>query len=496
MRIFNPPNAAALMATARSFGNYDLGSALADLIDNSIDADASTVDVSFAPAGEDFSVRIRDDGRGMAPKELIEAMRPASSNPEADRLHTDLGRFGWGLKSASLSQARVLTVVSWQRDHIASATWDLDDLADGWQMNFLEGGEAQELLIRPIESPTGTEVIWKNCDRVLESSGSRSTSTLDDLNEKISHSQRHLSLVFHRYLSKKERGSLEIVLQGNRLLPIDPFMSEHPATQGFKEEIFPVHGGDTVIIKPYIVPHFSKLTTEEKNLLGGDEGLIRNQGFYIYRNARLIIYGTWFRLVPHGELSQLLRIRVDLPDNTQDIEWKITLDKSDAQLPIVLRPLLKRIIEKLRIKSVSVHRKKGVVTGLKDSTPVWNRVVHHGKVKYSINREHPILEALFEMDQSDTFNSALKIIESYLPFESMVSDQASLKVDVAQSIVDPEEFAALINNAFLSFKKDAPKGESNREAFLDLLRATEPFSSHWSFVESYVNGSLFSQAKG
>lgn len=103
MRISNPPSASALMATARSFGNYDLAAALSDLIDNSIQANARNVWVNFDPQDDDVTVRICDDGRGMEREVLIEAMRPASRNPEEKRDTLDLGRFGWGMKSASLS---------------------------------------------------------------------------------------------------------------------------------------------------------------------------------------------------------------------------------------------------------------------------------------------------------------------------------------------------------------------------------------------------------
>ncbi|MBP5133810.1 ATP-binding protein, partial [Pseudomonas protegens] len=114
MKVLNPPLAKDLMSTARSFGSYDLAAALADLIDNSIKAKATRVEISFLPSQDDVIVRVRDDGVGMDRQMLMAAMRPASANPQAEREPDDLGRFGWGLKSASLSQARVLTVVSWQ----------------------------------------------------------------------------------------------------------------------------------------------------------------------------------------------------------------------------------------------------------------------------------------------------------------------------------------------------------------------------------------------
>ena len=96
MKISNPPESSALMATARSFGNYDLSAALADLIDNSIKAQSTTIDIEFQPGESDVAVFIRDNGYGMDGEALIRAMKPASTHPEDQRGEDDLGRFGWG----------------------------------------------------------------------------------------------------------------------------------------------------------------------------------------------------------------------------------------------------------------------------------------------------------------------------------------------------------------------------------------------------------------
>ena len=216
------------MTTARSFGNYDLAAALADLVDNSIQADAKNVWVDFDPKVDDVTVRIRDDGHGMSRKVLIDSMKPASRNPEEERDSKDLGRFGWGLKSASLSQARVLTVVSWTSSDINAARWDIDDL-DDWSMDVFHGKKAIELLASERRSLTGTEVIWTRCDRLYDAG---LQATIDErLNRKISYARKQLSLIFHRYLVGEGGQKLAIHLQGTSLEPADPFMTSHPATQ-------------------------------------------------------------------------------------------------------------------------------------------------------------------------------------------------------------------------------------------------------------------------
>ena len=486
MRISNPPVASSLMATARSFGNYDLAAALADLVDNSIQAKAKNISISFEPVDEDVIVRIRDDGCGMNKDRLVYSMRPASGNPNDPREASDLGRFGWGLKSASFSQATILSVVSWIGSDYSAATWDIEDLED-WSMDLLLNQEALELLKSPPSSPSGTEVIWRNCDRLLDLAN---TSNLDEqLSDKISYAKRQLSLVFHRYLSGEAGEKLNIVVQGAILVAIDPFMSKHRATQTVDEDKIPLDSDSVIAIKPFTIPHFSKLTIQEKDSLGGDEGLVRNQGFYVYRNKRLIISGTWFRLMPHGELSQLTRIRVDLP-NTLDKDWKITLDKSDAQLPVALRLRLKEYIRKFSRQSASANKKKGANLSIDKKEPVWKRISQDGRIRYLINRDHPLIwEMISEAKDTKISREALNIIESYVPTDSMIVDRESNTLFQVQAITDPEIFEALIDACFMTYRR--LKGERpTLRMFLEFIENMEPFSSQWTYSESYIKDNL------
>ncbi|MCD5361067.1 ATP-binding protein [Chromobacterium aquaticum] len=439
------------MTTARSFGNYDLAAALADLIDNSIQANARNVWVEFDPADDDVIVRICDDGRGMTLEVLIDAMRPASRSPEEKRDALDLGRFGWGLKSASLSQARVLTVVSWNDAGINAARWDIDNI-DNWSMDIFQEEDALDFLESKPLASSGTEVIWAHCDRLYDKS---INATIDErLNEKISHARKQLSLIFHRYLSGESDRPLSIYIQSISLSPVDPFMTAHPATQSLDGELIQIRGGEHIQVKPYVIPHFSKLTVSERLALGGEEGLVRNQGFYVYRNKRLIIYGTWFRLVPHSELSQLTRVRIDLP-NSLDAEWKITLDKSDAQLPPTLRKRLRAVVQKFSKRSVGVHRRKGVDLNTIDKSPVWRRNAHNNRIRYLINRDHPIIrEILTEAGDPFVVNEAIRLLEAYVPIDVIQNDLETSPDKVVQAITDPSEFDSLIVGSHLHLDEE------------------------------------------
>lgn len=469
----NPPDAASLMMSARSFGNYDLPGALADLVDNSIKAGARDVWLTCDFAEGLPEIRIRDDGHGMSAKELRRAMRPASANPLAERSPDDLGRFGWGMKSASFSQCTRLTVLTTRDDQTSGCVWDLEDV-DGWRMGVLEDDEIEEIASSELLKADGVEVIWSNCDRLSENG----SLTVSEFNALIVHARNRLALIFHRYLAGEVRGrKLTIRLNGQKVDPWDPFYRDHEATQELEPENLEI-GGKTIDIQPFILPHYSKLKTSQYDRLGGEEGFLRNQGFYVYRNHRLIISGTWFRLVRHGELSQLVRVRVDIP-NALDHIWKITIDKSDAQLPAALRARLRQIVEGLRKRSAKVFRSRGGRLDRSHTTSVWSRYARGGEIHYSINREHPIIEALLEAgndDQQRAAAAAIKVIEQAFPVQAFGQDAAGGLDAIHQTLSDPETFRADLEAALPVLLMQV---NGDLAALAALLKMTEPWCEAW-----------------
>lgn len=487
MKVLNPPNARDLMVTARSFGSYDLASALSDLIDNSIKARATRIRISFDPMADDVVVRIRDDGCGMNSEELKSAMRPASADPELPREPEDLGRFGWGLKSASLSQARVLTVVSWKAGHDpVAARWDIDDIKD-WSMGWFDGEGAIELIADRPETLSGTEVIWTRTDRLLDHGNGKSIA--DSLAKLIAQARGKISLTFHRYLAGENGAKLSIFINGQALDAVDPFLIANEATQTSEMEQIVLRGStkDAVIsVQPFVLPHYSKLPHDVQDTLGGAEGMIRNQGFYVYRNKRLIISGTWFGLLKHSELSQLTRIKVDLP-NSVDEAWRITIDKSGAQLPAALRARLGGIARTFFGKSRRVYRGKGTrLRGETGCDPVWVRVFQHGHIRYTVNRDHPMVAALLaEAPKDSNPEQVLRLLEAYFPTESFIRDSSGTDHKLEQGLLNPEEFESLIDQCGYNYLQSC--GESPTVAgFLELLGRTDPFSSQMKYVYSYV----------
>jgi hypothetical protein len=483
----NPPDATSLMFSARSFGNYDLPAALADLIDNSIGAKATEirVDCDFNDGAPE--VRIVDNGHGMDRDELFAAMKPASRDPREVRAADDLGRFGWGMKSASFSQCLELTVISRKVKSLSGAQWDLENLGN-WNMSVLDEVECQTLQSELQPDVPGTELIWRKCDRLSEDG----TMTSKSFNELISNTRDNLALIFHRYIAGSNGARrISIHLNGTSIEHFDPFHSGHNATQELDEEIT----GTTespVIVRPYILPHFGKIPSTAQQRLEGREGMVRNQGFYVYRNNRLIIHGTWFRLIRHGDLGQLFRISVDIP-NTLDSQWKITLDKSDAQLPAGLRDRLREVVKKLKKRAAAPYRRKPVQTDPRNSVNIWSRLVSNGSITYRVNRNHPFVMGLTEdPNLAGRAESLIAIIEQSLPVTSLSGDFVSRPDDVVSSETSASEFRDFMDHALPGLL--ALVG-GDTDLLIRHLKATEPFKSNDSIVKEAVNSAEWLNAR-
>lgn len=479
--ISNPPLAKSLMATARSFGNYDLAGAIADIIDNSITAKSKIVEIMCNYNNGFPIVQIRDDGYGMTYKELLAAMRPASSDPDSERSPDDLGRFGWGMKSASFSQCKKLTVITSKCKKVTGAIWDLDNI-DGWAMGVLDEQEGIKLLSRPFGNESGTELIWEECDRLTEDSA----LTQDSFNELIVYARNKLALIFHRYIGATvKKDKLRIMINGIDVEEYDPFHQRHPATQFSESENVILKNGEKISFQAFVLPHYSKLQKGEYERLGGEEGYVKNQGFYVYREKRLIVHGTWFRLAKHGELSKLVRIRVDIP-TTLDAMWKITVDKSDVQLPSALRIRLKDIVDHFRVPSVRLIRSKGGRIDRPGIEVIWRRLAKNNQIRFSINHEYPLIVNLMsrlDSDQKKEMISILNIIEQGVPVDAILSDASSRPQDMNQSLPDPEDFQKLLESIIPQLLA-ASKGNVNE--LIQKLKIIEPFSSNYSFVENYL----------
>lgn len=472
-----PPFAPVLMESMRAIG-YSLETAIADLVDNCVSAQAKTISIRLPP-GEPSFLGVLDDGNGMSFDELKNAMRHGSRSPTDSRPEGDLGRFGLGLKTASLSQCRRLIVLSKKHGQISGVAWDIDHvIAKGeWSLQVLDDADLRVLpLVADLKRRvSGTLVLWQKLDRAA--SGDPGTGTV--LSERIDRASRHLSLVFHKFLSGEADRRIELDINANPVLPIDPFLSAHSSTIRHPVEVVPVLG-TIVRIEGFTLPHISQLTKEQIAKAGGREELRREQGFYVYRNNRLIVWGTWFRLFPQQELSKLTRVMVDVT-NELDHEWTLDIKKSMASPPEALRKRLRELIPKMCEPSEKAHQFRGKRTNTSKTIPVWERLEGRQGVSYCISRSHPVVQAALEStdDRSPRdVHMLLRLIEETFPSEALYNDRALERMghkQVNESDKELSEYLEQLAMSILAAASGSPEGRRNLLNGLDMI---EPFSQH------------------
>lgn len=482
----HPPSAACLSASMRDLG-YSLETAIADLVDNSISAGADMIDIICNVSGEHPLVAILDNGRGMAEGELLAAMRHGTGNPRQFRSPKDLGRFGLGLKTASFSQCRSLTVVSKRDGAIHGAEWDLDriDAADDWLLSILDGADIKVLPYVNRLVGHGTAVLWQKLDRLMEDEAGDRRDEI--VNEKLAVVGWHLSLVFHRFLSGEIKGypRISIAINGHQITAFDPFCRKNPATQVLPEEIVRI-GEAEVRLQPYVLPHHSRLSASEYDYYQDRSDFISNQGGYVYRNGRLMAWGDWFRLVPKGEATKLARVQIDFP-NCLDEAWTIDIKKSRARPPHAVRERLRQIIARIVGRSVTVHRGRGQKLFQENRAPFWERYVDHDGIRFAINEEHPLIASLgkrLSSEEVELLRVLLDSIAASLPVEMIYSDYSTNPRDINQKSVDESLTMARLRSLRQVLYGDGP-GDAN--AFLQIVRSTHLFDGQIDLAEKFIS---------
>lgn len=418
------PVASSMIETFRAIG-YSIEAAVADIIDNSVSAAAKNIWINFDWKGADTWLSVRDDGHGMNNDELVQAMRPGSKNPLSDRSIKDLGRFGLGLKTASFSQCRKLSVVS-KRENFQSVywTWDLDFVNQSGKWDLIKYLPDNRFEVETGKLKSGTIVIWNDIDRLVKDFQSDDNKALEKFLLIMEQVKRHLAMVFHRFI---ENGKVKIYFQDRLVDAWNPFLIHESATQGFPDE--QLQNGK-VIVKGYVLPHKSKISEEKYKDAEGPKGWSEQQGFYIYRNERLLLAGDWLGLFRKEEHYKLARIQIDLP-NSLDAEWQIDIKKSVARPPLALREQLRAYAVQIRNQAVEVYRHKGKnVKQLPGQrfVPLWIDHKRGNKWFYKINREHPILEKIKKQagaEPDKAIEMLIRFIEETIPTKSIYIKEAS-----------------------------------------------------------------------
>ncbi len=461
---------------------YSLGTALADLVDNCIAAQAETIQIFAVTKAAEARIGILDDGVGLTEAELLDAMRLGSRNPLDERAKSDLGRFGLGLKTASFSQCRVFTVVSRNNGTIACARWNLDHIANSgkWQVQIPD--DPTSIPWANLIGASGTLVVWEQLGFRID--GAEAAQIEADFVRQLDEARTHLELVFHRFLSgEPNRRRVSIEMNNRPLEPFDPFHSRHPATIAGPEELIRVEN-ESILVQAFTLPHHGKVTSTEWEHYAGPEGYVRNQGFYVYRERRLIIHGTWFGLARPAELTKLARVRIDMP-NSLDGAWKIDVKKASAQLPRPVRERLRRIIEPLGAASKRVYRTRGRRLTEENRIPVWSRIQNKNQISYRINDEHPMVLDLLSKLPPEVRGNLLRVIEvagASLPMDALFADLGGAPGSV---VCDGTSEQALRYAVVTTFAHLNATGRSVEDV-LAMMKVAEPFRSNWERTEQIL----------
>jgi hypothetical protein len=487
-----PPHAGSMLESLRGLG-YSPPTALADLVDNSIAANAGVVAIHLESAGAGSWVRIVDDGVGMDDAGLEAAMRLGARDPRAVRPATDLGRFGLGLKTASFSQARRLTVASRKKNGpIVCLRWDLDLIERGMgaEWHLFEGPTpGSEHLFSPLEQMThGTIVLWENLDRIVTDG-----FTGGDMIELADRVEAHLAMTFHRLL-EGITPVLRLSLNGRALKPWDPYLIGHPSKALESPEYRILHTTG-VFLQCHVLPHRDMLKPTEQETAAGLGGWTHQEGFYVYRNKRLLLAGGWLGLGDGGkpwtrdEAHRLARIRLDIP-NSEDADWKINVIKSSASPPVRLRSQLHRLATETRNVARRVFAHRGHVapaSGTRSNAvaDAWQVCRSAMGTSYRIAREHDLVASILHRAgpiKTDII-ALLRLIEETVPVQRIWLDTAEDKetprtgfVEVANNEV--METLASVFEALVKFRGLSPVEARQR------LGRTPPFDRFPELIEN------------
>ncbi|MBS7456828.1 ATP-binding protein [Coralloluteibacterium stylophorae] len=471
------PSAARLLESMRDIG-YSFESALADIVDNSISAGATRIEIAndvHADAGPYLAVL--DNGRGMTTDALTAAMQHGSRSPRETREAGDLGRFGLGMKTASFSQCRRVTVVSRSGGRLAARCWDLDLVVekDDWILRVLDDGEIGKLPLVDRIGACGTLVLWQKLDR-LDALGDQDDQLYAALNQMFGLARPHLALTFHRFIAPEPgEGSraVTMTINGAQVEALDPFARlMTPRSDAHAVEVVRMDQGD-IVVQAFTLPHHQRLKTAQLQALELGSSLVETQGLYVYRARRLIAGGTWLGLARRAELTKLLRVRVDVPTSL-DAEWSVDVRKSRVRPPAAVRAKLRPLVERMTETARRPYTYRGTRQAAASGLPLWERVEERGTLRYEVRRDHPMIEALQKAAGAQTsVDAVLLAIESTLPLESLFSDVAGTPQALRQSAMAHDELQKLLA-AFVEAM--APGKDTLPSSIAEAILATPVFA--------------------
>jgi hypothetical protein len=419
------PNPEFLIKSIAEQG-YSLETALADLMDNSITANATRIEVLTKIDSEPFILFLGDNGDGMDKASLKKNMQFPSKSPEETRELSDLGRFGLGLKTASFSQTRIFTVLSRKRgsDKFFGLTWDVNHLKNSgkWEMILNSDEEINEIiqqytsiskehLNNSNEFTPNTIVVWKGLYKFENYVNEKNKQ--DALKEEITNTtSEYLSIVFHKFM-ERQNNRLQIRINNTLVNPFNPFPTENSSIRAL-EPLQKEFGKDFVKIQGFVLPNTS-IKDDSNTWTPKNKSLMDMEGLYIYRADRLILFGGWNGLIKKMPRLQLGRLKIDI-GNKVDHLFHLNVAKSQINIPHDLKSAFLRAIVDLKTEAQKEFFNHGLKSfkqrPTEHSSELFYKTATNKGVLLRINDEFPLLKSLkssLNSNQKAELNFILKM---------------------------------------------------------------------------------------
>ena len=442
-------------------------------IDNSITANSKNIELNFIwdEKIENCYVEIKDDGHGMSSKELEIAMLFAGKGIDDDRTENDLGKYGLGMKTASFFACNCLTVASKKEGGtITAKRLDQDLISESKRWIGIDLDAAPELKNMDIDH--GTIVTWNNLNFVDFGKNSKKYFL-----EKIELIYNHISLFFHRFL---ENNTLNIIVNGTKVNPWNPTFTSNIGTIRIDNTIIK-YNGSPVIVNSYLLPSSLNCSEEEKEEMYRGNAL-KYQGFFVYRNDRLLIDGGWLnikKLTSHQQYNPV-RITVDISTKL-DSEFKVDFTKSLLKFPKEIENSLYEIVKTARSKASESYKNRAIKVikpGVRCNDEIWNIVQNKNGVRVALNADHPLIK-LYTKDMSKRdFQLLVKLISKSVPTIHDTDRTISFSAN---------EIKEMTENYFVS---QSLKGKNKYDIYKEICNL-EPFINNLSIVQSYFEEEVF-----
>ena len=453
---------------------YSFNEAIADILDNSISSGASTIDIYFSFKENNEFLYILDNGNGMNFDELKSAAKIGDKDLSDERTETDLGRFSTGLKSATRSFCDNVIISSKKRNKkINTINIDYKHIKESGRW---EAFELNDFKYEDKIKDSGTLIY---CDNLLTINSKLNEK---ELYKKIGSLQTSLSHVFGMFLIENK---LKINIQvnnskKNEVIGWNPFdLLENKTTRSIYSDVKRLNGKE-VKIKTYILPTFDNLSTIDQDYMKGN-GLTNQEGFYIYRNNRLIVDGGWLSLegLSYDDKARYARIRVDYPSSL-DEEFKINFSKTNIIVPEELKATFLNVAKQARKESrqnFNYQKHPEIKRRLKkhEEENLWNSTKNNGALVFSLNYKHPLIKQMLPSLSDGELKRMCNLISKSLPI-SLIQGQEATTVEYTES-----ELIDYMNETYNNLKNSG----LDKDEIKKKMAHTEPFNEHLDLLVEF-----------